>query len=190
MAPSVEMLLSIAQRYWRADKDYQFQQEASPETRRFQERWGEALAQITDWKAMIEELRQDLPGHVLGQLTATCDSCFRCGAYAPVEDLQPRGRWVVVGCMSILAPVYTVYGVRFEFRGRERSGREVLLGRLPPEMCAPAEAISKRIEQRFGVSRLSPEVVTTPVPLFVEPREPPETTLFHALFTAEPASVP
>ncbi len=130
------------------------------------------------------------PGFRIGQITATCDACFRCGAYPPVARLQPPFEWVVVGCMSILAPVYTVYGVQYEYRGKKRIRDQVFLMDLPPMMHAPAATMARRIETRFGVSPLPPELAAMPVPLFVELKEPPSTTLFHALFSSEPQSVP
>lgn len=150
----------------------------------------EAAPCMDEWWAMVEALQQELPDFSLGNITATCDASFRCGAYSPREQPGEPSRWVVVGCMSILAPVYTIYGVRFEHRDRKRVRGTVVLDPLPPDMRTPSQAIAKQIESRFGASALPPEFAATPIPLFVEPRESLDTTLFHALFTAEPASVP
>jgi hypothetical protein len=57
-------------------------------------------------------------------------------------------------------------------------------------MRAPADIVSRRLETTFGVSTLPREIAETPIPLYVEPKEPPNTTLFHALFTSEPESLP
>jgi hypothetical protein len=97
---------------------------------------------------------------------------------------------VVVGCVSILAPVYTVYGVRFEYGETTRVLREVTFDPRRPEIRAPAEVITERIEAVFGFSALPREFAETPVPLFVQWKQPPDTTLFHALFTNEPGSLP
>ena len=48
----------------------------------------------------------------------------------------------------------------------------------------------REIEAAYGYSKVSREVAQTPVPLFVEWKEPPESTLFHAIFTNEPTSIP
>ncbi|MFL5356068.1 MAG: hypothetical protein ACJ8AN_25805, partial [Archangium sp.] len=111
----------------------------------------------------------------------------RCSVYLKSEN-QPR-HWVVVGCVSILAPVYTVFGVRNTYTGKERSD-QVFFEPLPPEMQAPADLIARRIEARFEASKLPREIADTPIPLFVDPQEPPNTTLFHALFSSSPESVP
>jgi hypothetical protein len=191
MTPSTEELVALARQYWRPDKEYNFRLESSPENERFHAIWRQAMLRMDDWWALVRDLKKDLPGFTLGNITATSDSCFRCGAYAPRVGPYDRIPWVVVGCMSIMAPLYTVFGVRFE---RDSSGKrirdEAIFDPLPPEMRPAAEAMARRIESRFGVSPLPLEVAMTPIPLFVEPQEPPDTTLFHALFTAEPGNVP
>jgi hypothetical protein len=61
---------------------------------------------------------------------------------------------------------------------------------LRPETRAPADIIARRIEATFGANMLPREMARTPVPLYVQWKEPPETTLFHALFTSQPESLP
>lgn len=193
MTFSAEELLSIARRYWRADDDYYSRGAKSPEARRFEALWKQTLPRMDEWRAMLEELRRDLPGLAIGQTTTTIDACFRCSVYPPNEQPRPPRRWVVVGCMSILAPVYTVYGLRYEYRPDallKVTNEELFFDELPPEMRGPGSALAQRIEARFRASRLPPEIAATPIPLFVETQAPPRTTLFHALFSSEPRSVP
>jgi hypothetical protein len=193
MTMSVEDLLALTRQYWRADDEYYVRGEKSPEAKRFEALWKQALPRLDEWRAMLEELRRDLPGFSLGQITTTIDSCFRCSAAPPNEQLKPPQRWVVVGCMSILAPVYSIYGLRYEYRGEQLlkvSNEQLFFAELPPEMRRPADALAQRIETRFGVRRLPPEIAQTPIPLYVEVKAPPHTTLFHALFSSEPFSVP
>src|SRR3712207_7144349 len=46
------------------------------------------------------------------------------------QEDEPRSRrWAVVGCLSILAPVYTVYGVQYDYY----KGREVIASRRSEE---------------------------------------------------------
>ncbi|MFL5358193.1 hypothetical protein [Archangium sp.] len=185
---TAEELTSIARKYWRPDKDFNFRLENSPEVERFQALWGKELEKMDQWRAFLRELGGALPGFTLGNATATCDACFRCSVYLKSEN-QPR-HWVVVGCVSILAPVYTVYGVQYDYRDGKRIGDKVFLGPLPPEMQAPASVVARSIEATFGIEALSRELAETPVPLIVEPKEPPNTTLFHALFISQPERVP
>jgi hypothetical protein len=193
MPLSAEDLLAVVRNYFRPDKDFNYTLESSPEYERFSEQWERALERMDRWKAFLRELRGALPDFDIGNATATCDSCFRCAAY-PKEKTRPMtSRWAVVGCLSILAPVYTVYGVHYSYRytdkGRERSD-EVFLYSLPPEMQGPASVIARGIEATFGVEALPREIAETRIPLIVEPQEPPDTTLFHALFISEPEKVP
>lgn len=79
---------------------------------------------------------------------------------------------------------------RVSKNGRKRVGHELLFEPLPLEMRGVADVISQRLEATFGVSALPREIAETPVPLFVDPHQPPSTTLFHALFTSEPRNLP
>ncbi|WNG21698.1 hypothetical protein [Cystobacter fuscus] len=189
MPLSREQLVSIAKSYWSSNGDPRSRQELSPEAERLHARWEQELLKITQWWAFLEGLEMELPGFSIGDATATPDACFRCVAY-PTGTPLPALRWVVVGCVSILAPVYTVYGVRFEYGETTRALREVEFDPHRPEIRAPAEVIARRLEAVFGFSTLPREVAETPVPLFVQWKQPPETTLFHALFTNEPGSLP
>ncbi len=190
MPLSKEALLSVARQYWRSDKDFDFILENSPEAERFLGRWAQELEHMDQWRAFLRDLGSHLPGFNIGNITATCDASFRCSVYPRMDD-QPRVRhWVVVGCVSILAPVYTIYGVRYGHRSGGRASERLFFGDFPSEMQAPAELIARRLEATFKVSALPREIAETPIPLIVEPQEPPDTTLFHALFISDPERVP
>ncbi|MFY0528622.1 hypothetical protein ACN28I_37485 [Archangium gephyra] len=185
MPHSAEELLSIVRNYFRPDKDFNYRPENSPEEDRFSEQWEQEIKKMDQWRAFLRELRGALPDFDIGNATATCTPSFRCAAY---PKTQPAGA-AVVGCLSILAPVYTVYGVQYTYRGRERS-HQVFLHSLPPEMQGPASLIARGIEAAFGAEPLPRELAEIRIPLIVEPQEPPDTTLFHALFISEPHKVP
>lgn len=197
MSISAEYLLSVARNYWRSDHEFDGKLERSPELERFQGLWEEKLEKIDEWWVLHDELRAALPHLKIGDATSTVDACFRCLVYAdqqpvsedPEDELRSRC-WAVVGCVSILAPVYTVYGVQYDYKGREWIARRVFFDPLPPEMWAPSEIVARKIEELFGVEALPREIAETRIPLIVERREPPDTTLFHALFTSRPESVP
>jgi hypothetical protein len=197
MSISAEHLLSVVQNYWRSDHEFHGTLERSPELKRFQALWKQKLEKIDEWWVLHDELRAALPHLKIGDATNTVDACFRCLVYADKalvsenpED-EPRSRcWAVVGCVSILAPVYTVYGVQYDYKGRQWIARQVFFEPLPPEMRAPAEVVAKKLEKLFGVEALPREIAEIRIPLIVERQQPPETTLFHALFTSEPENVP
>jgi hypothetical protein len=190
MPLSVEDLLSVARNYWRPDKDFNFRTENSPEAERFLDLWEQELKKMDQWRAFLRDLGGALPDFNVGNVTATCDACFRCSVYPKEESKHQPLRWVVVGCVSILAPVYAVYGVQYRYQGSERIDDKIFFDPLPPEMQAPADTLARRIESTFGVGLLPREIAETPIPLIVEPQEPPSTTLFHALFISQPERVP
>ncbi len=189
MTPSAEELLLIARQYWPTDNASSLRHERSPETERLHALWKQEQRRTGEWHAMLPELRQDLPGFSIRDNTSTLDAGFRCAAYAPAAQGQPPLEWGVIGCMSLIAPVSIVYGVHLEFRRGRRIREQVFLGELPPGLREPAAVMARRMESRFGVRALPPEVAALPVPLFVEWKAPPDTTLFHALFTSEPENV-
>lgn len=187
---SAKHLQSIARNYWPSDGDWWMHPENSPELKRFQDLWEKEMEKMDQWRAFILDVESHLPDFTLGNITTPRDACFRCGAYPNFIRKPYSLRWVVVSCMSILAPVYTIYGAQFEYSGSKRIRDTVFLETLPPEMQVPAEVMARKLEETFGVSRLPREIAATPVPLFVEPVKPPHTTLFHALFLGPPESVP
>lgn len=186
---SAEQLLSIAKNYWRSDRYQHITQAMPPEAYRLEERWEEELQKVDQWHAFLGDLERALPGFTIGDGTATPDACFRCVAYPEGRPLPPFD-WVVVGCISILAPIYMLYGIEFERAGKVRLSSKVSFEPLPSQMRHPADVIARKIEATFGVTALPREIAETPVPLVVEWKEPPETTLFHALFSNQPESVP
>lgn len=196
MPISAESLLSVVRNYWRSDHEFDGRPERSPETERFQSLWEEKLERMGEWHMLLGELQAALPQFSIGNATATSDACFRCSVYMEREPISNQGneqltrRRVVVGCVSILAPVYTVYGVQYDYRGEERIADRAFFDPLPSDMRAPAEIVAGKIEAMFGVEAVPREIAETQIPLIVGPHEPPDTTLFHALFTGWPESVP
>jgi hypothetical protein len=190
MTLSKERLLAVAQEYWDSSQDFLLKQEASPERRRLQALWDQKLENMEPWNAFLGGLRNELPDYVVGSTLTTADASLRCVIYPPKESRPPSSCWIVVGCVSILAPVYILYGVECEYVGGRLRNHKASLVQVPPGMDFPARVVARRIETTFGYSAVPREIAETPVPLFIEFKEPPETTLFHALFTSEPSSIP
>lgn len=189
MTPSAEELLTIARQYWDSSKNFLLNQEASPERRRLQALWAQERQHMERWWAFLSDLKKALPGFILGNIVTTADASFRCMVY-PDSGQAPSGHsWAVVGCVSILAPVYAVYSVEYEYANGKRLDFRTHFEPNLPGMELPARTMATQIEKSFGFSPVPPEVARTPVPLFVEFKEPPHTTLFHALFTSEPESI-
>ncbi|PTL76633.1 hypothetical protein DAT35_47695 [Vitiosangium sp. GDMCC 1.1324] len=110
--------------------------------------------------------------------------------YPPRELWSPKANWEIVGCVSLLAPVYFVYGVEYDYVDGRTQNYKASFEPPPPNMVLPTQVVARTIEEIFGVSALSRKVAETPVPLYAGLLEPPETTLFHTLFTSAPSSVP
>lgn len=189
---SPENLLAIARKYWRADREYDGKSVNSPEYDALCDLWDERLRNdLERWSGFLNALRTELPGFEIGNATVgPAASAFRCVAYARSPRNRPPFRFALVGCVSILAPICTVYGVQYDFVGSARHNPRVSFEPLPSEMRGPADIISRRLEETFDVHRLPREVADTPIPLIVNGLEPPRTTLFHALFDSQPDNLP
>jgi hypothetical protein len=197
MPISAEELLAVVRNYWRSDHEFDGKLEDSPETERFHAVWEQEFKKLDQWRVLMRELGAEFPGFNVGHATATSTSCFRCTIYTdrqPLDASPEEGgrerRWGVVGCLSILAPVYTVYGVQHEYKGKEFIAAKVFFEPLPPEMQALAEVVGRKLEAMFGAQALPREIAETRIPLIVDRLEPPATTLFHALFATDPENVP
>jgi hypothetical protein len=183
-------LIALVRNYYRADRDFDLGLENSPEAERFLTLWVQERKKMDQWDAFVDDVGAAFPRLMVSNITSTCDASFRCAVYSRGVNDPPPSRWVVVGCVSILAPVYAVYGVRFRLQDKRRTTDQVFLESLPPEMQAPAEVMARKLEATFGVTALPHELARAPVPLIVEFKEPPYTTLFDALFISQPDSVP
>lgn len=183
---SSEALQAVARQYWRDDTAY----EGSPEHQRLLALWERELVDLHPWWALLDELKEELPGFIISNATATPDACLRCAVHPPANASRGAHRFITVGCVSIIAPVYIVYVLEYVSEGRERLQRRTLLDAFPDEVRYPTDIISRKIEQHYKATRLPREVATVPVALNIEPVSPSATTLFHALFTSEPESLP
>jgi hypothetical protein len=188
-APSAEKLLEIVRQYYSADPKYVNSLDPSPEWKRFGKLRQRAFDSTHDrWShKVVREVRRELPGYVVGDFTGP-DPSFMVSAYA--DPIRPKGESVVIGHLSILAPVYTVYAVRYGSAGRDRLDAKVYYDDLPQELRAAAEVIAQKIEAEFEAPWLPPSVARTPVPLYIADYGLGEATLFHALFTFQPDNVP
>lgn len=188
--PSRDDLLAIVRNYYDPTNKFLYTPEASQETKRLQALWTQWLENMGPWHDFLDGLEGELPDFIVGDTLSTSDGGPRCLVYPPKKSRPSTGNWVVVGCVSLLAPVYMVYGVeRDEVDGGLRH-EKARFGHPPPGMSLPAHAVARKIETTFGFSAVSREIAETPVPLFVGGREPSEATLFHALFTSDPSTIP
>jgi hypothetical protein len=169
----------------------------TPELQRWQETWSQAL-EAEPWVALRNALRAEFPGHELGtHAPAYHSACYTCIAYLPMRPSAPAsGRPLirVAGAISLLAPVYLVYGT-VEPPPADRSERDQLLKTaleelrnvgsweerfarftqaIPPaqqlhlrpteEMAPTAAVMARVIERTLGHRPFPVELATLPVP--------------------------
>ena len=190
MIPSKEELLAIIRKYYDSSNAFMFTTELSPETKRHDEIWKQWIANMDPWYAFRDELRSALPNYIIGETYPSMDGGPRCMVYLPKESWSPKSNWDVVGCVSLLAPVYFVYGVEWDYIDGRRQNFRASFEQPPPNMAWPAQAVASAIEKMFGFSAVPRELAETPVPLYAGSLEPHETTLFHTLFTSDPSNIP
>jgi hypothetical protein len=190
MHPSKEDLIATVRNYYNSSNAFLLSTELSPETKRRQALWTRWIANMGPWYSFRDELKSALPNYVIGETYPSADGGPRCMVYQPKESWSPQSNWDVVGCVSLLAPVYFVYGVEWDYIDGRAQNFRASFEQPPPNMARPAQVVARAIEKMFGFSALPRELVETPVPLYAGLLEPPETTLFHTLFTSDPSNIP
>lgn len=189
-SPDAEELLAIVRQYFRFEHGYDLVIGSTPE----HDRWSRLRFQMFQsttprWRqTVVREVTRALPALSVTDPSGP-DASFMVEAYQPRQYKGRELRYAVLGSMSHLAPVYTVYAVHEHWLDGERLSTEVFY-EVPDHLREPAEVIGRAIENEFKVARLPVEVAQTRIPLFVDPHEPGEATLFHALFSAEPGNLP
>jgi hypothetical protein len=190
MNPSKEDLIATVWKYYDSTNEFLFTAKTSPETKRRQALWKQWIANMDSWYAFRAELRSALPNYIIGETYPSADGGPRCMIYMPEESWSPQANWDVVGCVSLLEPVYFVYGVEWDYIDGRRQNFRASFEQPPPSMAWPAQVIARAIEKMFGFSAFPRELADTPVPLYAGSLEPHETTLFHTLFTSDPSNIP
>jgi hypothetical protein len=190
MTLSKEELIATVQKYYDSSNAFLFTTELSPEAKRHYEMWKQWAANMSLWKAFKAALRSALPNYITGETYPSADGGPRCLVHLPRESWSPTSNWTVVGCVSLLAPVYFVHGVEWDYVDGCVQNARARFGEPPSDMVLPTQIVARTIEEIFGFSAFPRELVETPVHLYTGLVEPPQTTLFHTLFTSEPSNIP
>lgn len=189
-------LVELCRRYYPAGRTLDDHAHgASPEWHRFHAKWHEALADRSRWLLLRGTLEQAFPANSVGDATAyTHDGGYRCCVHAIEPPDKADGiSQEVVGCVSLLAPLYFVYGTQHRYRGgkREEPAAIVFLDALPESLMPHAAKVARTIESVFGYQPFPARLASVRIPdLCLDHFEPGRGTLFRALFTLEPASLP
>ena len=187
---STEALIEIVQKYYDSSNAFLFTTEPTPEESRRQALWSEWIENTEPWEALTSTLRSELSTHIIGETYSSADGGPRCMIYPPKGSRTTSSNWIVVGCISLLAPVYFVYGIECDYIKGRFQNKKARFGPPPSTMSLPAQVVARTIETSFGFSVVPREVAETPVHLFAGNLDPPKTTLFHALFTNAPDIIP
>jgi hypothetical protein len=192
MPPSLSAadLAKAVRSYYDSSNDFLFTSEPTPEENRRQALWTQWIENMEPWKAFRAALKSELPNYIIGETYSSADGGPRCIVYPPKDSRTPSSNWLVVGCVSLLAPVYFVYGAECDYVDGSLRNIRYSFEPPPPNMSLPAQVVARTIEASFGFSAVPREIVEMPVPLFAGLLQPPKTTLFHALFTSAPNSIP
>lgn len=150
----------------------------TPEFLRWQEAWRSALqAEPRPWDLLVERLRATLPGPGdFGTYTPAYHSaCYVVVAYqrsAPPDGLEGYRLVRVAGAISLIAPVYLVYGTVELVTARPADAEERLRHAL--SALSPASSWEERFEQLKQQLPPGPQ-------LFLEPTEEmrPQATLMR-----------
>lgn len=185
-----EALTAVVHDYYDSSSERLYTSEISPRTQRLQALWARKLEDMTTWNDFLHELEHDLPEFIVGDTLSTSDGGPRCMIYQHKDARPPKSHWIIVGCVSLLAPVYAVYGVERSYLENGSRQERVTFNPLPHSMKHPTQVLSRKLETAFGYSAISLETMAAPVPLFVGGKDSSEATLFHALFTSDPDSIP
>lgn len=147
----------------------------------------EAEATNNKWTAFVRQMKSEFPESNVWDLPyLTYSAGHYCRLSLPGAALMEGvGEVKELVCMlSILAPVYCIFGSYQRHETRGMVWNELHFPPLPPEYQALETRLTRLIESHFGCTRLPNEVLFTPVPdLTVEHRKLGEARLIDCLFT-------
>lgn len=193
--PTLEELIDVVRRYYPVGRTpYDHNHEASPEWHRFMDLWHGFIDDRSRWLALDDLLTREFSGITVGDATAyTHDGGCRCCVYAIEPESTEEGiSKEVLGCVSLLAPVYYVYGTQDRILKRKRIEVTVFLDTLPEELAPYAAKVARGIETVFtGYTPFPKEWLHVPLPdLCADGIYFGKWTLFNLLFTLQPDNFP
>jgi hypothetical protein len=157
----------------------------SPEYRRYAEAWKKAMND-TRWDPLHEALQREFPETITGELTVPHhDAARRFAIYLNKSPLKDGVGDILIGCVSVVAPFYFLYGAQRRFKGGQHQlPYSIFLDTLPDNMLPYARAAAQQIEQRYNYHLFPSEYLHTPVPdISVSDVFIGNMTLLNAFFT-------
>jgi hypothetical protein len=191
---SIATLLEVVHHYYPEAKwAYDSNPRATPEGQRYSAAWQRALEDYARWVDLVQQFEQGFPEYGVMDITmSTGTQCYRVGVSIPKHEIPVRPPCEiheVIGCVSILAPVYLIYGLHRVFTIKRVQGSNTLRFQLTGEMARCATRLSWAIEQYYPSHRPLPieagEVRIVDRHILSSNYMPGELTLRDALFCAD-----
>jgi hypothetical protein len=185
--PTPEALIQLLRRYYPAGLEHWDPRYAtSEEAQRLDQLLRAARQDSSAWAGFLQRLRAELPQcRILEMTNLWHDPCYTCRVWLPGVEVGGDRFDAVVCLLSLLAPVYALYGchARLDGPSAEWAPR---LSAFPQELQPHEARLATLIETTFGATRLSEDVLSTPIPELV-PRsgslELGQAKLIDCLFT-------
>ena len=123
---------------------------------------GVTVPALRSWSDFVQKLKQEFPGcGVWNKTRPQSDPCYSCQIYLPgVDTTGPPPHDAVVCLLSLLAPVYTIYG----YHGAPGDDYWTRFPPLPEPFQDHERRLATLIEAEFGFTRLDKDVLLTPIP--------------------------
>lgn len=139
------------------------QYQASEEARRLEALLQTATGNTQAWDGFVQRLHEEFPGCMLWDRTLPHDPCYICAVALPRVEMGGNRYDAVICLLSRLAPVYALYAQHSLDAGPLLESWH-RFPPFPPEYQAHEAKLASLIESTFGFTRLSNEVLSTPLP--------------------------
>jgi hypothetical protein len=117
------------------------------------------------WKGFIQRLDEEFPDcHIWDTTIPHHDPCYYCRVSLPGFVTGAPRYDCIVCLLSQLAPVYALYASHTEKMDPGQGDYWLRFPPFPPEFQAQEAKLAGLIESTFGFTRLSNDVLSTPVP--------------------------
>lgn len=140
----------------------------SEEARRLEALLRDAMGSTQVWDGFVQRLEEEFPGCMLWDRSLPHDPCYICAVALPGVEMGGNRYDAVICLLSLLAPVYALYIDHFLDTGPLLESWH-RFPPFPPEYQAHETKLASLIESTFGFTRLSNEVLATPLPDLVPP---------------------
>jgi hypothetical protein len=141
---------------------------ASEETRRLEALLQDAMGNTQAWDEFVQRLQEEFPGCRLWDRTLPHDPCYVCAVALPGVETGGNRYDAIICLLSQIAPVYALYAQHVLDTGPLLESWH-RFPPFPPEYQAHEAKLASLIESTFGFTRLSNEVLSTPLPDLVPP---------------------